>query len=301
MCKSNAFSRARLTGRCAPAAKGRGLFLAVVLVLCLPLITSAYTVVMSSGRRVEISESFNVTETALIYEASGGIRVTIWLKNVDVEATERANGEPAGSFMRRAGGGRSTALAVPQVPRATETAPSSRGKVITNQDLESFRRQRLTAEAADDSRRARQGLPSKEEARARAAEQDRKFVELARQIEERRAAEEYQQLQSEISSLRAQVYLLGAQTPQPTSGYAGYVPYPVYYPYPFYPTYVAPWPGFRFRFGRYPAPARNTFPPVFGQPAGASIIVRAGVSPGLPRVEPPPPPLGPAQHAPVRH
>src|SRR5215207_1470304 len=64
----------------------------------------AYTLVMRGGRRVEIPEGFRLAGSALTYETAPGVGVTLPLDHIDIEATERANAEPAGSFLRRARG-----------------------------------------------------------------------------------------------------------------------------------------------------------------------------------------------------
>src|SRR5690349_5478205 len=77
-----------------------GRVLITVLVLVLGAVSaSAYTVVMRDGRRVEIPNNFTLTDSTLTYEVSSGIQVTMQLSTVDVAATERANGEAAGSFL----------------------------------------------------------------------------------------------------------------------------------------------------------------------------------------------------------
>src|ERR1041384_2042118 len=63
---------------------------------------SAYTIVMRDGRRVEIPNNFTVTNSTLTYAVSNGIQVTMQLSTVDLAATERANNEASGSFLRRA-------------------------------------------------------------------------------------------------------------------------------------------------------------------------------------------------------
>ena len=259
MSKATTFSRTRPEGRRASARGLRSFFAAILLTLALPLMAHAYTLVMSSGRHVEISDQFSVTSTALVYEASNGIRVTVWLKNIDVEATERANGEPAGSFAKRIAGAPSVVTA------ARPVAGQATGRrEVSNQDLEAFRRKRLAEEAAYERERVARGLPSMGEMRARAQERDREFSEYARQVEASRLAEEYQRLSQEISLLRTQLNLINTQQSQLQTS-AGYA-HPLYYPYSLSSAYVLPWAGFNFRFGRHRAllphsPFRRTFGP----------------------------------------
>src|SRR3982751_4734043 len=77
---------------------------------------NAYTVVMRDGRRVEIPNEFTVTDSTLTYGVGQGFQVTIQLNTLDIPATERANGEAQGSFLRK--------VNVPKAP--IEPAPQTR-------------------------------------------------------------------------------------------------------------------------------------------------------------------------------
>ena len=255
---------------------GRGLLLfAFLLTLAAPLSAEAYTLVLRSGRRVEISDKFDVTREALIHEVAPGVRVAVRLEHIDIEATERANNEPAGTFLARAA---RAPVQTPEVPR-----PTASPRVVTNKDLESFRRERLRREADYERLRAERGLPSMEELRRRDEERDRKFIEEARRIEaEQRRAAEYEALRGELLSLRAQV---GAVYAQPA-----YAPSVVYYPTAAFPVLPQLFPGFgrhgifpRRHFGGHTFGRPQGFwpQPFFGhRPAGrASIFLRFGTRP----------------------
>ena len=77
-----------------------GVTLAAI-VLLLPLSAAAYTIVFRDGRKVETPEPFTVGTSTLTYEAGPAIQITLQLSTIDIGATERANNETAGSFMRR--------------------------------------------------------------------------------------------------------------------------------------------------------------------------------------------------------
>src|SRR6267143_5242798 len=79
----------------------RKLSVAGVLVLLFVSLASAYTIVMRGGKRIQIPDRFTLTPTVLTYQASAGMNVTVQLAAIDIPETERANGEPAGSFIRR--------------------------------------------------------------------------------------------------------------------------------------------------------------------------------------------------------
>src|SRR5438105_12293300 len=62
----------------------------------------AYTVVFRHGHKMEVPTVFMVTTTTLTYEAAPGINRTVQLILIDVAATERANNEAPGSFLKHA-------------------------------------------------------------------------------------------------------------------------------------------------------------------------------------------------------
>src|SRR5215211_427749 len=109
--------------------RNKVLFAALFLFLTVSVV-NAYTIVMRDGRRVEIPNQFAVTNSTLTYDLGNDIQVTIQLNTVDIDATERANGEARGSFLMKAN--------TPKVD--VEPAPQTRrggaGRSITNGDLE---------------------------------------------------------------------------------------------------------------------------------------------------------------------
>jgi hypothetical protein len=154
-------------------------FFAVVFLGLTVSAVNAYTVVMRDGRRVEIPNEFTVTNSTLTYEVSNGFQVTIQLNTVDVAATERANSEPAGSLLQKAG----AAEAVPNTPQTRPRATRS----ITNQDLETYRKARVENERAYEERRKELGLPSAEDRRREVAEIEDRTLQQVRSM---RAQEE---------------------------------------------------------------------------------------------------------------
>ena len=166
------------------------LFAPCLLVCLLSGVATAYTVVMRGGRRVEIPAAFELTSTTLTYEAAPGVSVSLPLDHVDVEATERANGEPAGSFLRRARGETGQGATRQTTPAAATTRAPLR--TVTNRDLEAVRRARVESERDYERRRKELGLPSAEEMRRHEERETEHMRELARQkAEEDAAAERY--------------------------------------------------------------------------------------------------------------
>src|SRR5215213_6301561 len=155
----------------------RILFAALFLSLTVSVV-NAYTVVMRDGRRVEIPDEFTVTNSTLTYPVSNGFQITIQLNAVDVAATERANGQAAGSLLQKA--------AAPQAAPAPQTRPRA-GRSITNKDLEVYRKARVENELAYEKERQELGLPSAEERRREIAAIEDRTLEQVRSM---RAQEE---------------------------------------------------------------------------------------------------------------
>jgi hypothetical protein len=150
----------------------------LALALILPVATLAYTVVLRSGRRIEIPSSFSATRTTLTYQYAPGIYVTLQLFTVDAAATDRANNEPVGSFLRRIAQQQQPATPQPVSGASPET--HSR-RTVTTEDLEASRRARERSEEAYERRRAELGLPSREETQRRREEEAQRASEQLRQ------------------------------------------------------------------------------------------------------------------------
>jgi hypothetical protein len=183
-------------------------FAAACLLACLLCASAqAYTLVMRGGQRVEIPERFFATGATLTYEAAPGINVTLQLAHIDIEATERENREPPGSFLRRAAATEETP-ATTQKPlrRSTRVAAPT----ITNRELEPAQRARLQSERDYESRRKELGLPSLEESRRRAEEDGRELREIGRRHAER-AAEAESYWRERAAALREESAALDAE------------------------------------------------------------------------------------------
>jgi hypothetical protein len=184
-------------------------FCAAVLALLLPVVASAYTIVLRGGRRIEIPESFTVTKLTLTYESAPGINITLQMSAIDIQATERANNEPAGALLKRAG---QQAIAKPTTTRARTPR-----RELTKQDIERARVSRQRSEQEYERRRVELGLPSLEETRRRTEEETRRLGERARlsQIEESQAESYWRarstQLRTEIAALNSQIMYVRAR------------------------------------------------------------------------------------------
>ena len=131
----------------------------LVLLMSTPLVANAYTIILRDGRRIEIPDNFEVGPSTLTYETSPGFQITLQLGTIDIVATEQINNQPIGSLLRHSN------------PTKTKPAPvrtKARGAVITNADLEPFRKKRIASEAAYERRRRELGLPTVEQSRLEA-------------------------------------------------------------------------------------------------------------------------------------
>lgn len=205
---------------------------ATLLLLVLPAAAGAYTLVLRSGRHVTVPDDFKVTPAAVVYEASPGFSVTVWLSNVDFAATERANGEPAGSFVRRVAREPEGAVATPA--RAPEDVKRPARSVVTNKELEPLRLRREAQEEEYERTRRQRGMPSKQELRRRIEEQDRRLSELTRQMQEERREAELESLRSELMEARRELDELNLRLSQATTYVPAYAP-SAYYPYLYAP------------------------------------------------------------------
>jgi Spy/CpxP family protein refolding chaperone len=152
----------------------------LTLILLVPLAASAYTVVLRNGRNVDIPSDFKVTRAGITYEYAAGLYVTIQMTSIDVAATERANGEPAGSLLSRASAAASR-------PEGNSPSGESSGgpqqseatrRTMTDKDLEATRQRRLQSETLYERRRQELGLPSLEETRRSREAETRRLIEL---------------------------------------------------------------------------------------------------------------------------
>jgi hypothetical protein len=177
----------------------------VALVLIVSVSAEAYTLVMRDGRHVEISDQFVVTHSTVTWEVSPGIQITVQLRTVDVNATEKMNGEAPGSFLRHS-------QTLPTAPAASPPLTSQRARrTITNKDLQSTSERRRASEIAYEGRRKELGLPSIAESRRIDAEQSAAFSE---QLHQNRAnqTEDERYWRGRASDLRVEMAAVDAET-----------------------------------------------------------------------------------------
>jgi hypothetical protein len=185
---------------------------ALALSILLPITACAYTIVMRSGRRIEIPSTFIVTGKTLTYETAPGINITLMMTGIDIAATERANNEPAGSLLLRAQETRPATMPTAD-SSAADIRPQAR-RTLTNRDLAASERARKQSEADYERRRVELGLPPLDEVRRRNALEAQRARETLQQSERDEAqAESYWRaranaLRAEISALDAEINYL---------------------------------------------------------------------------------------------
>ena len=194
-------------------------------------IAGAYTIVFHGGNRIEIPDNFIVTSNAAIYEAAPGVNVSLLLKSIDVSATERANNDSAGSFMRRIDPHRV------QEPPSTQKA----ARTITNRDLEPYERARVRSEATWEKRQKELGLPSLEETSREAARREAALDEF---LEKKRLEEEANH-RHELEAARLFAEMAARMNAADYQGGQSYWPTGIVTDYGVFDPF-----GSRFRFGR---------------------------------------------------
>lgn len=183
-----------------------------VIVLMAVSTASAYTIVMRGGKRIEIPDQFLVTSQTVTYEAGTGIQVTLQLAAIDIAATEKANNEMAGAFLRRAAKGNR--------PVITGEAGNAL-RTITNRDLEASMVRRKLSEVAYEKRRQELHLPTVAESRKRVeAEAASIQSELKQKRTEAKEFELYwreraRALRAEMTAVDAQLSYLRSRLEEP--------------------------------------------------------------------------------------
>jgi hypothetical protein len=212
----------------------KGSFAGRVLVAALFLMgiaasVNAYTIVMRDGRRVQIPDTFTVTDSTLTYEVGSGIQVTMQLNTVNVAATERVNGESPGSLLLRA--------TSPMEASSVKQPRSGANRSITNKELEGYRLARIENEAAYEKKRQELGLPSFEERRKelqaiedRTVEQVRNMRARQQEIDEAFWRGRATALSDAAAARQAQVGFTSGQVAEwpvafPVGGFPGFFPF----------------------------------------------------------------------------
>ncbi len=121
---------------------------ACFLVGCWSLTTPAYTVILKDGRRIEAQSNYRLVNNIAVLTLPDGRRTSISVANIDIAATEIANNQDAGGFVRQAG----APLPIVDTTSGGAIASASKPRItrkLVNADFEVFRQRR---ESSDKTR-----------------------------------------------------------------------------------------------------------------------------------------------------
>ena len=211
-------------------------FVLLSLLFCAASLTQAYTLVLKNGRHMQVGDNIVVSGRTVICEMGNDITMSFQLASIDIPATERANRELPGSFLKR------TSQAAPTMAPSESQPTTKPMSSVTNRDLEKYRRRRLESEKAYEARRKQLGLPSREALRSTVAEDTERSREApVDRLSRVQAQEQYwrgraSDLRSDINATDAQINYLQArlgEMPTNASSFSTLSTYPFGGTYPY--------------------------------------------------------------------
>jgi hypothetical protein len=128
------------------------LCLAVCLAILLPLAVPAYTIVLKGGSRLEIQDKYRVVKDIVVVTLPNGNRQSMSLQKIDIAATEQANGQTTGDFLKNAvepAKAADTAASQAAVDPADPKLAKKPMRRITNSDFEQYRNRRKPPTAGE--------------------------------------------------------------------------------------------------------------------------------------------------------
>ncbi len=120
---------------------------ACFLVGCWSLTATAYTVILKDGRRFEAQGAYRLVNNIAVFTLPDGRRTSVSVSNIDIAATEIANSQDAGGFVRQAG----APLPIVDGTATSSTASTAKPRItrkLVNADFEVFRQRRESTEKA---------------------------------------------------------------------------------------------------------------------------------------------------------
>jgi hypothetical protein len=210
------------------------------LVVLLPLIANAYTLVLKDGRRIEVKEKYRIVSDVVIFTLPEGNRFSISLDKINISATELANGVESGAFVRNTTEpekitDKETTNKTAIVDEDPTLASRPTARKITNSDFEKYRvrREEMMKDVANRASTKAESTPPVSDP---AAEKDAAF--LAQRREREKNKETYWRGRSKalLTELRVQEEQIAAlegevensrriQTPPNVSIYNAPAPY----------------------------------------------------------------------------
>lgn len=232
---------------------------AFCVVVFLPLLTSAYTLVLKDGRRLEIREQYRIVKDIAVFTLADNTRFSLSLEKINIAETELANGLTAGLFLKNTSAPSKETDNTTKADDNPITASRATSHKITNSDFDKYRirreetnkdaTERAAAKVASNlaaNPAANPNLtgavvnPVNPAVSAQTAAQTAFDADLAQYREEQKNKEIYWRTRARtlLTQMRVeeeQLALLRGQLEntrqQPTSSVSVYTPPPVY-PYP---------------------------------------------------------------------
>lgn len=126
------------------------LLLSFAVLLILPAIATAYTLVLKDGKRIEVKPQYRIVGELVVFSYPDGHRFSVPLANVSIEETELANGLMPGSFVKNVTEPPKIGEKTTQPSQANQADSPFVGRVtkkkITNADFEAYKARRLETE-----------------------------------------------------------------------------------------------------------------------------------------------------------
>lgn len=170
----------------------RRFLIAFSLVVLLPLIANAYTLVLKDGRRIEVKEKYRIVNDVVIFTLPEGNRFSISLDKINISATELANGVESGAFVKnttepekiadKEATNKTTIVDEDPILASRPTA-----RKITNSDFEKYRvrREEMMKDVANRASTKAESAPPVPDP---AAEKDAAFLAQRREKEKNKEA-----------------------------------------------------------------------------------------------------------------
>jgi hypothetical protein len=126
------------------------------IVVLLPLITPAYTLILKDGRRVEVKDKYRIVGEVAVFTLPEGNRFSLSLDKINISATELANSGEAGSFVKNAADppkatDKQATTDKPNVDEDVIASSRPTARKITNSDFERYkvRREEMMKDVAN--------------------------------------------------------------------------------------------------------------------------------------------------------
>lgn len=130
------------------------IWLLILIIILLPVGAQAYTLVLKNGQRIEVAAKYRIVNNVAVFTQANGKRFSVELNNINIDATEAANGESAGAFAQhssaRSNNNNNTAIMLSEreVPQSTV---QPKALLMTTADFEPYHVYREIRETQQDN------------------------------------------------------------------------------------------------------------------------------------------------------